>query len=293
MPEGYAENGFTVRITWIAQSGTDPNAVVWGAAVDRHNDGTDITSDAFDTEQTVVSTAAAVVGQTQYADITFAVADTDGILQGEQFNLKIRRIGTDSSDDMGGDAQITSILISQTYTIPDGADGTAIHDNVAAEISGIGTEETDPQLDDLLLIEDQSAGTAYSKAKLQLIYLPTVTRIAVVASLDAKTETNTLLYTVPSGKTFWVEDVLVYVTAYSSITTQPSCSVGRNATNYDDIFTDRELTGLDAVNEGYSFASPGNRVSASNEGIYLKWNTNAAGAGTMTVTAVLTGYFIQ
>jgi hypothetical protein len=54
-------------------------------------------------------------------------------------------------------------------TVADGADGTAIHDNVAAEISSL-TEKTTPVSADLLIIEDSAA--LHAKKKVQIGNLP-------------------------------------------------------------------------------------------------------------------------
>jgi len=54
-------------------------------------------------------------------------------------------------------------------TVDDGADGTAIHDNVAAEISSL-TEKTTPVSADLLIIEDSAA--LHAKKKVQIGNLP-------------------------------------------------------------------------------------------------------------------------
>jgi hypothetical protein len=54
-------------------------------------------------------------------------------------------------------------------TVDDGADGTAIHDNVSAEISVVA-EKTTPVAADLILIEDSAAGNA--KKRVQVGNLP-------------------------------------------------------------------------------------------------------------------------
>jgi hypothetical protein len=54
-------------------------------------------------------------------------------------------------------------------SIPDGSDATAIHDNVASEISAI-TEKASPVGADLILIEDSAAGNA--KKRVQITNLP-------------------------------------------------------------------------------------------------------------------------
>jgi hypothetical protein len=116
MPEGFAEESITVRIAWAADTATS-GSVVWGAAFERNNDeddNADLDTDSFDVENTATSGAPATsAGKLQYANIVVADGERDGLLQGEQFRLKIRRIGTNGSDDMSGDAQIASILLSQ------------------------------------------------------------------------------------------------------------------------------------------------------------------------------------
>ena len=73
------------------------------------------------------------------------------------------------ADDMG---QTAGGDLGGTYpnpTVDDGADATAIHDNVAGEISAI-TEKATPVNADLLLIEDSVAGNA--KKRVQIGNLP-------------------------------------------------------------------------------------------------------------------------
>ncbi len=63
-----------------------------------------------------------------------------------------------------------------------------------------------------------------------------ITRLATVTGIDAKTVAKTLLYTVPPGKTFIPDHVVIRVTGFTagSKTTQAVASFGGNDPDYND-----------------------------------------------------------
>jgi hypothetical protein len=63
-----------------------------------------------------------------------------------------------------------------------------------------------------------------------------ITRLATVTGIDAKSVATTLLYTVPTGKTFIPVFVVIRVTAFTvgSKGTQAVASFGGNSATYDD-----------------------------------------------------------
>jgi hypothetical protein len=97
-------------------------------------------------------------------------------------------------DDLGGSPQV------HASNVPDGADATAIHDNVAGEINAVASKGT-PTTSDLLLIEDAAASNA--KKKITIGSLPAATPAAhalggsahssdTLANLNAKISDATL-----------------------------------------------------------------------------------------------------
>ena len=63
-----------------------------------------------------------------------------------------------------------------------------------------------------------------------------VTKVATVTGIDATAVATTLLYTVPAGKTFIPDHVVIRVTAFTADgkDTQAVASFGGNAATYDD-----------------------------------------------------------
>ncbi len=113
LPRWYAGGGITVTITWAAASATS-GAVKWGASIERNQDGTDtIATDSFATEQTVTTTAPGTNGVIKYSTIAFTNAQIDGLLAGEAFRLKIRRVANDAADTMTGNAQLVTVELKE------------------------------------------------------------------------------------------------------------------------------------------------------------------------------------
>ncbi len=122
LPEAYGGAGLTVGIEWIAASATAGD-VVWGVAFERHGQVLDLDTDSFATEKTTTSTAQSTNGVKRVAEITFTNTEIDGLLAGEQYRIRVRRVGTNGSDTMSGDAQVAIVTISQVldlFQIPRG-----------------------------------------------------------------------------------------------------------------------------------------------------------------------------
>lgn len=115
MPRAYAGGGLTCNICWCADSATTGD-VIWGISLERNQDETDtVASDSFATERTVTSAAPGTAGLVQYASIAFTNgAQMDSIAVGERFRMKLRRVGSNGSDTMSGDAQALTVEVIET-----------------------------------------------------------------------------------------------------------------------------------------------------------------------------------
>jgi hypothetical protein len=115
LPAHYSGGGLTLVIYWMATSATS-GAVVWGAAIERHQASTDdLDSDSFATEQTATTTTAGTSGQIVTTSITFTSgAVMDSLAASESFRLKVARKAADGSDTMAGDSEILNLLLKET-----------------------------------------------------------------------------------------------------------------------------------------------------------------------------------
>lgn len=112
--EGYDGGGLTVKLRWI--SAQTSNAVVWQVAIQAIPDDTrDVDTSHTYVFNTVTATSATVIGEVDYADVTFTNgADMDSLADGE---LAIVRVGRDANvggDTMTGDAELLAVIITET-----------------------------------------------------------------------------------------------------------------------------------------------------------------------------------
>lgn len=143
MPEARDSSDLTVTIAWVSTAVTGD--AVFGVAFERHDQGVhDLDTDAFAAEKTVVSTAPALGGSTQYAEITFTAAESDAIVAGEQFRIQLRHIGTDGSRTILQNVQVTSIQIEQATSGGGGGGGGGFFSAGAGTNAAIGEGATPP-----------------------------------------------------------------------------------------------------------------------------------------------------
>lgn len=104
-----------VILIWSADTATSGD-VVWEASLERHeDDAVDLDSDSFGTVVTLTATTASVAGEVKYSTILLDTAgERDSIAAGEHGRLLVRRLGSNGSDDMAGDACLRGFEIRET-----------------------------------------------------------------------------------------------------------------------------------------------------------------------------------
>lgn len=116
--------------------------------------------------------------------------------------------------------------------------------------------------------------------------------LSVTTGINAKSIATTNLYTVPTGKTAIVTEILFFastVTAFGG--TVPTLGVGVAAGEVD-IMASTALTGFDTTGEIYRFSCEGTYVSNAAASV-VKLGIDAGATGTtFTITAVLIGILI-
>jgi hypothetical protein len=111
----YGSGNLTLLLVWYADTATSGN-VVWGGAIACITAGTDtqnVETDAFATETTVTTAAS---GSTQaLVTSSITISNLDSIAANDVVFLRIRRVGSNGSDTMTGDA----ILVAAKLTYSD------------------------------------------------------------------------------------------------------------------------------------------------------------------------------
>lgn len=115
LPRNYGGGGVTVYLHWMASSATSNNAV-WSVAFERQDDdAVDLDSDSFATANTATDACASAAGELAYTSIPFTHgAQMDSLAVGESFRLKVSRLGSNGSDNMSGDAELSRVEIKET-----------------------------------------------------------------------------------------------------------------------------------------------------------------------------------
>lgn len=115
-------------------------------------------------------------------------------------------------------------------------------------------------------------------------------KVASITGINAKTIANTVLYTVPTGKTFVATSATVRSTASSgTVSVGPIGGVG-NVAGTNNIFASQS-TGITATNASYGYVFSGTSlVTVAGATIYYNLGTGATGTGTETISIDLMGY---
>jgi hypothetical protein len=119
--------------------------------------------------------------------------------------------------------------------------------------------------------------------------LPSI--LATVTAVNTKTVANTLLYTVPTGKTATITDVVARVTAASAITTGPTIDISSSSGGSGDIFTSVSTgTGFSTVLKVFKFSTGGNSTAVAAAGTVYADLTVAATGTSQTIQYDVIGY---
>lgn len=113
--------------------------------------------------------------------------------------------------------------------------------------------------------------------------------LAVITGINAKTVANTLLYTVPAGKTCTITGYVVRVTAATAITTGAAAGIG-NIAGTNNISASQGMNTLQAVLNTFQWPNIGiSLATAASGAIYFNLGTAATGTS-QTIEVVLMGY---
>lgn len=113
----YGSGNLTVDILWYADSASSGD-VIFGAAISAITPNTDtqnIETDGLATENTVTDTHLGTTGQRVHL-CSITVSNLDSLANLDLVHMRIRRIGSNGSDTMTGDAQILLVVVSYSDT---------------------------------------------------------------------------------------------------------------------------------------------------------------------------------
>jgi hypothetical protein len=113
----YGSGNIDVDLYWYADTASSGN-VVWGAAISAitaNTDSQDIETDALATENTVTDSHLATVNQRLH-QATVTVSNLDSLAADDVVTLRVRRVGSNGSDTMTGDAALVYVRISYSDT---------------------------------------------------------------------------------------------------------------------------------------------------------------------------------
>ena len=114
--------------------------------------------------------------------------------------------------------------------------------------------------------------------------------LATVTGIDGLANAATTLYTVPSGRTAIITEIVIRCTAADSVGTPASVTVGTNATSYNDIKGSTTLTSLDATTKAFVISTAGAVVHIATASEVIKINVNGGLGTTLTLAVDLIGY---
>lgn len=113
----YGSGNVTVTVEWYADTAS-ANGVVFGAslaAITPDSDSQDIETKAFAAENTASDTHLGTTGQRLHS-FAITVSNLDSIAAADDVTLRLRRVPSDGSDTMTGDAIVTRVKVSYSDT---------------------------------------------------------------------------------------------------------------------------------------------------------------------------------
>jgi len=113
--------------------------------------------------------------------------------------------------------------------------------------------------------------------------------LSSITGVDLKSVGVTTLFTVPTGKTATITQLVVRVTTGTAVTVPPTLGIGV-AAGEDDIIVPTTLTGLNLTGEHYVLGNDGISVDATSTQVIKLGVDVGAAATTMTATIDLVGY---
>ena len=117
MALGYGSGNLTLDLYWYADTASSGNVVWEGAiaAITPDSDTQDVETKAFATANTVTDSHLGTTGQRLHV-ATITISNLDSIAAGDVVTLRIRRLGSNGSDTMAGDAILWLLNLSYSDT---------------------------------------------------------------------------------------------------------------------------------------------------------------------------------
>jgi hypothetical protein len=114
LPSNYGGGGLTADILWLESTATSGD-VVLGVAVEKDAaGGQNFDSDNFGTESTTTGTTNGTSGIPTKTTVTVTHANMGSPSAGDQVRVRVRRVGSNGSDTMTGDLELSSVHGKET-----------------------------------------------------------------------------------------------------------------------------------------------------------------------------------
>lgn len=113
----YGSGNLTCKVFWYADTASSGDTV-WGAAISAitaNSDTQDIETDGLATENTATDSHIGTTGQRLH-EIDITISNLDSIASGDFMHLRVRRVGSNGSDTMTGDAALVGVRLSYSDT---------------------------------------------------------------------------------------------------------------------------------------------------------------------------------
>lgn len=113
LPSTYSGGDLSAVVTFAASSATTGD-IVWAIAFERIEPGvTDLDTDGFGAESSAAASVDSTAGVTQQMTLSLAASGMDNAQAGDLFRVRLRRIATNASDTVSGDAEFVSLELQE------------------------------------------------------------------------------------------------------------------------------------------------------------------------------------